>query len=154
MAEFAAAASGAGLASLGVQCCRGLANYYSSYKAYNEQIGAMYEEVAVLTSLFERIERLLSQHTAEPAQAASVQEVDKIMKLCRGRLNTLEAYLKRCQDSGTASNSAVRLPKTRSRILYPFREKSLLTLRDNVQNLRGDLQLSLQILQAYVLPQS
>ena len=36
--------------------------------------------------------------------------------------------------------------------MFPFRAKSLLTLRETVGSLRGDLQLSVQIVQRYVRP--
>ena len=86
MAEFAAAASGAGLASLGVQCCKGLASYYALYKGYNEQTSATYEEIEVLTDLFDNLEQLFLRSSADPAQNAAVQQVKRGLVSCRGRL--------------------------------------------------------------------
>ena len=150
MAELAAAASGAGLVSLGIQCCKGLTAYYSSYKAYNEQIGGTHEEIEVLKSLFENLERVLSRNTADPAQESYVQQVDAIITLCRGRLQNLQSVLENCQSIALPSSISARLQKIKSQALFPFKEQTLLTLRENVQSLRGDLQFALHVFQAYV----
>ena len=146
MAEFAAVASGAGLASFGLQCCKGLANYYSSYKAYNEQIGATHEEIEILTSLFQRLEDLLSQVPVDPAQASYVKQVEGILGLCRGRLQTLQDVLIKCQSITLSNNASARLQRIKSQALFPFKERTLLTLRENVHSLREDLQLALHVL--------
>ena len=85
MAEFAAAASGAGLASLGVQCCNGLAEYYASYQTYDEQIGAAQEGIQVLTTTnFEVLERVISQYASDLAYEAAIRQVETILTLCKG----------------------------------------------------------------------
>ena len=147
MAEFAAAASGAGIASLGVQYCRGLATYYSSYKDYDEQIGAIEEQIEMLTSLFEQLGRSLSRLSVNTVEASSVHEIESILGRCQRKLQALNVHLRKCQAVPVPQISSAKLANLKSRVLYPFREKSLLTLRENVQNLQGELQLSLQILQ-------
>lgn len=148
MAEFAAFASGAGLASFGLQCCKGLASYYSSYKAYNEQIGATHEEIEILTSLFQRLEHVLSRILVDPAQASYVKQVEGIIGLCRGRLQTLHDVLHKCQSITLSNNTSARLQRIKSQALFPFREQTLLTLRKNVHSLREDLQLALHVFHA------
>ena len=145
MAELAAVASGAGLASFGLQCCKGLAVYYSSYKAYDEQIGATHEEIEILTKLFQNLEDVLSRIPVDPAQASSVKHVESILDLCRGRLQRLRDVLDNCQSIALSNNKLVRLQRIRSKALFPFKEQTLLTLRKNVHSLREDLQLALQV---------
>ncbi|KAL8856106.1 MAG: hypothetical protein Q9178_007301 [Gyalolechia marmorata] len=147
MAEFAAAASAAGLASLGIQCCKGLTTYYNSYKAYDEQIGAILEQIRVLAALFEKLERVLSRNAANSSQASSLQQVDGILHMCRGRLQTLQSFLEKCQSVALPNSIAVLLQKIKARALFPFKEKTLLTLRENVQSLRDDIQFALSVLQ-------
>ena len=151
MAEFAAAASAAGLASLGIQCCKGLTTYYNSYKAYDEQVGAILEQIQVLTALFEELERVLSRNAANSSQASSLQQVDGILHMCRGRLQTLQSFLEKCQSVALPNSTSVSLQKIKARALFPFKEKTLLTLRENVQSLRNDIQFALSVLQMYVL---
>ncbi|KAL8943287.1 MAG: hypothetical protein Q9211_001034 [Gyalolechia sp. 1 TL-2023] len=147
MAEFAAAASAAGLASLGIQCCKGLTTYYSSYKAYDKQIGAIFEQIQVLTAFFVKLERVLSRNAAYPSQASSLQQVDGILTMCRGRLQKLQSVLDQCQSVTLPNSTSVSLQKIKARALFPFREQTLLTLRENVQSLRGDLHFALSVLQ-------
>lgn len=150
MAEVAAAASAAGLASLGIQCCKGLTTYYNSYQAYDEQTGAIFEQIQILTALFEELERLLSRYTANPAQVSGLQLVDRILNLCRGRLQKLESVLQKCQSIALPNSKLASLRKIKSQALFPFREQTLISLRENVQSLGGDLRSALIILQTYV----
>ena len=145
MAEFAAVASGAGLASFGLQCCKGLAVYYSSYKAYDEQIRATHEEIDILTNLFRRLEHILSGVPVDPAQVSSVKQVEGILGSCRGRLQTLQDVLHKCQSITLSNTSSARLQRIKSQALFPFKEQTLLTLRENVHSLRENLQLALQV---------
>ena len=147
MAEVAAAASAAGLASLGIQCCKGLTTYYNSCKAYDEQIGAVHEQIQVLTALFEMLKRVLSRNAANPSQASSLQQVDGILNMCLGRLQALQVFLETCQSVTLPNSTAVLLQKIKARALFPFKEKTLLTLRENVQSLRDDIQFALSVLQ-------
>ena len=149
MAEFAAAASAAGLASLGIQCCKGLTDYYSSYKTYNEQIGAIYEEIELLKSLFEKLERVLSRSTAHPVRESYVQQVNKIISSCRARLQELQSVLDNCERiaSPRINSTSARMRNIKSQALFPFKEQTLLTLRKNAQSLRDNLQLALHVFQ-------
>ena len=150
MAELAAVASGAGLASFGIQCCKGLTAYYSSYKAYDEQVGAIHQEIEILTSLFEKLERVLSRNTADPAQESYKKQIDEIIILCRGKLQKLQSVLETCQSVALPNPTLARLKKIKSQTLFPCKEKTLLTLRENVQSLRENLLLALHVLQTYV----
>ena len=148
MAEIAAVASGAGLASFGLQCCKGLAVYYSSYKAYDERIGATHEEIEILTNLLQNLENILSRNPVDPVQASSVKQVESILDPCRARLQKLQDVLDKCQSVASPNNKLVKLQRIKSKALFPFKEQTLLTLRENVHSLRGDLQLALQVFHA------
>ncbi|KAL8713651.1 MAG: hypothetical protein Q9225_006717 [Loekoesia sp. 1 TL-2023] len=147
MAEFAAAASGAGLASLGIQCCKGLTTYYFSFKTYDEQIRATHEQIEVLRSLFEKLERMLSRNTADPAQQSYVRQVDEIIILCRGGLQKLQSVLEECQRIAVPNSPSARLRKIKSQALFPFKEQTLLTVRENAKSLQDTLRLALQVFQ-------
>ena len=147
MAEVAAVASGAGLASFGLQCCKGLANYYSSYKAYDEKIGATHEELEILTKLFQNLENLLSRIPVDPAQASSLKHVERIIDLSRGRLQTLQDVLDSCQSIASSKKKSTRLQRIKSKTLFPFKEQTLLIVRENVHNVRDDLHLAMQVFQ-------
>ena len=145
MAELAAVASVAGLASFGLQCCRGLAVYYSSYKAYDEKIGSTHEEIELLTKLFQNLEDVLSRIPIGPVQASSVKHVESTLGRCRGRLQKLQDVLDNCQNIASPNNTSVRLQRIKSKALFPFKEQTLRTVRENVHSLREDLQLALQV---------
>ncbi|KAL8654960.1 MAG: hypothetical protein Q9226_003227 [Calogaya cf. arnoldii] len=147
MAEVAVAASVAGLASLGLQCCKGLTTYYSSYKAYDEQIGATHEQIQALTALFEKLKRLLSSNSPSPVQVSRLQNVDKLLNSCRIRLQELDSVLQECRSTAMPSSKLASLRKIKSQALFPFKEQTLLTLRENVRSLRDDLKFALSILQ-------
>lgn len=144
MAELAAIASGAGLAS-GLQCCKGLAVCYSSYMAHDEQIGATHKEIEILTKLFQNLEDVLSRISNDPVQAPSVKQVKGILGQCRGRLQKLQHVLNNCQDISLPRNKLAKLQQIKSRALFPLKERTLLTLRENVRSLREDLKLALQV---------
>ncbi|KAL8903185.1 MAG: hypothetical protein Q9171_007488 [Xanthocarpia ochracea] len=67
--------------------------------------------------------------------------------MCRGRLQALQAFLETCQSVALPNSTAVLLQKIKARVLFPFKEKTLLTLRENVQSLRDDIQFALSVLQ-------
>ena len=148
MAEVAAVASGAGLASFGLQCCKGLANFYSAYKAYDEKIGATHEEIEILTKLFHNLEDVLSRTPVDPVQASSVKRVNETLGLCRARIQKLQDVLDKCQSIASPNNKLVKLQRIKSKALFPFKEQTLLVLRENVHSLRGDLQLALHVFHA------
>lgn len=150
MAEIAVAASAAGLASLGIQCCKGLRTYYSSFKAYDEQIGANIEQTQVLAVLFENLERVLSRNAANPARTSSLQRVDGILSKCRDRVERLRSVLEKCQSTTLPSGQLGSLQKIKTRALFPFRQQTLITVRENVESLRSNLQFALNISQMCV----
>lgn len=156
MAEVAAAASAAGLASLGLQCCKGLTTYYNSYRNYDEQIGATHEQIQGLTAIFEQLDRLLSRNAANLAQSSSLQQANRSLDRCRGSLTKLDSMLRGCQSVALPNTTLASWRRIKSQALFPFREQTLRTLRENVQSLRDDLQLALDIFQTYVsaLPDS
>ena len=146
MAEFAAASSAAGVISLGLQVCTGLAKYCTDWKSYDRDLAALerrtnglYSILEVLASLLERMEA-----KARPAHIAS----QGIILDCTDSIAQLDKMTLKCA-SQAHSFSGVRIPRPRylRRALYPFRKTDILSLNSSLNDLQCNLMLALHVLQ-------
>ena len=83
-----AVANAAGIISLGLSVCRGLLQYYESWKKYDTVVTAMYTQLESLFKTFALLERVLAERRRDmdPFIAVRVEEsvescTDGIMKL-------------------------------------------------------------------------
>lgn len=138
------ASSAVSIASLGIQVCQGLLSYYNSWKAYKADIATACQSVDDLRQTFELLEGTLHQ---QGLNSARVKRVGECLILCTNGLNDLENTLKEIRTYPAPSRLQEKLRSGFQRLSFPFRESTLVKIREIVGELREHLSLALQVLQ-------
>lgn len=144
MEAFGAASASAGLISLGITACQGLLVYYRSWKDADETVNNMYGSIEALTRTFMVLERSISSPTLNKD---AIQRVNESTESCKHGISALNKKLAKIkQQTNQASwkeRSWARLKGT----LYPFKESTLIMLKERCNDLRDNLTLALIALQ-------
>ncbi|KAL2847083.1 hypothetical protein BJX68DRAFT_268382 [Aspergillus pseudodeflectus] len=145
---FSITGSAVGVISLGLTICQGLLAYYGPYKSFHEEINEVASRVQSLNSLLTTLNDLLANSptfhaspSPQPIQAA-IQSIQS----CSQGLHKLDKIRTKCRTShppGKPSRSANQL----NRLLYPFRQETLVKLMGTVTWLQDNLNTSLLLLQ-------
>ncbi|EON66425.1 hypothetical protein W97_05522 [Coniosporium apollinis CBS 100218] len=141
---FSIAGSAVGVTSLGLTVCQGLIRYYTAYSAYDDDIAETVGLIRRLEGLFVLLRDVLQGLPAE--QALLVTQVQSCMQSSEGRIKALDTHLDKCRATPSPGGS-VKLQQSWRRGLFPFRKPVLNALRDNVESLRSNLVLAVEILQ-------
>lgn len=144
MEVFAAASTSAGLISLGITVCRGLLVYYRSWKDADETVDHMYGSIEALTRTFMVLERSISSPTLNKD---AIRRVNESTESCKQGISALNKKLAKIQlhtsQDGWKERSWARLKGT----LYPFKESTLIMLKERCNELRDNLALAVAALQ-------
>jgi ankyrin repeat domain-containing protein 50 len=138
------ASSAVGIASLGIQVCQGLLSYYNSWKANKADIVTACQSIDDLKETFELLETTLDR---EDLDAARAKRVEECLGSCVGGLNDLEKKLQKVHTHPAPNTLRERLHSDFQRLSYPFKESTLVKIREIVSELRHHLSLALQVLQ-------
>ena len=141
-----AASSAAGLVSLGLTVCHGLLKYYESWKDAENDMKKMYESIQTLTNTFATIRIILINPSLK---LGCVDGVEESIKMCEDGIGCLYRKLdkihKATQNKGAGWD--VRMRQKLQRALYPFKESTLVKLKEISNGLIENLQLALDVLQ-------
>lgn len=147
MEAFGAASTAAGLISLGITACQGLLVYYRSWKDADETVNNMYESIKALAKTFMVLERSIS---SPMLNKDAIQRVNESMKSCEQGISALNKKLAKIHvqtnQQSWKGRTWVRLKGT----LYPFKESTLVMLKERCNELRDNLNLAVAALQVYV----
>ena len=138
------ASSAVGIASLGIQVCQGLLSYYNSWKAYKSDIATACQCVDDLRQTFELLEGTLHKQELDSAR---VKRAEECLGSCTDALSDLEKTLQRIHTYASPSGLQEKLHSGFQRLIYPFRESTLVKIREIVSELREHVSLALQVLQ-------
>lgn len=144
---FSIASSAVGMVSLGLTACQGLLNYYVSWKGSYKDVAATCASLEALSKIFELIEVTVKDRKFSQA---IVERVIKSIDLCQTgvhKLNNKLAKVKKTPVKGIEAKIRSQLRRT----LYPFKQSTLLKLRETVFDLRDNLTLAIHTLQVLVL---
>ncbi|KAJ3579339.1 hypothetical protein NPX13_g1225 [Xylaria arbuscula] len=132
MAEaFAAAASAAGIVSLGLEVCEGLSTYVDAFRnrgedisAINRQVGSFQSSLAILRDALPGVD-VKHQTAGNTAQAA--------LDSCQLELNALKAFMDTLGDPITQSHTfESSLTHAKKKLAFPFHRKKLEALQKRV----------------------
>jgi ankyrin repeat domain-containing protein 50 len=150
------AVSVVGIVSLGIQVCQGLVSYYGSWKDGRQDISRTLRSVEGLQATLEQLSAVLPRLNGNAGAAKTVEDN---VRSCEASIQELDEELKRIgsfapakgEDGDGSSTTTLRvgLRELRSRggrLLYPFRESTLLKLREVVDDVRANLTLSVTTL--------
>jgi hypothetical protein len=137
------AGTAVGIASLGIQVCQGLLDYYDSWKSYDSDISSTYNAISDLSKTLILLKTTLQQQTDEER----VGRVKTCVKDCEDALLELEKKRNSLQKYGQPEGLRQKMRAGLQRTWYPFRKETLEALEASVTNVQERLKLALQVLQ-------
>jgi hypothetical protein len=137
------AGTAVGIASLGIQVCQGLLDYYDSWKSYDSDISSTYDAISDLSKTLILLKTTLQQQTDEER----VGRVRTCVNDCEDALLELEKRRNSLQKYGQPEGLRQKMRTGLQRTWYPFRKETLEALKASVTNVQERLKLALQVLQ-------
>jgi ankyrin repeat domain-containing protein 50 len=131
---FSVAGSVVGVASLGITVAQGLVDYYGAWKGCGDDIKSTLASLQDLSSILNILRSKLSQ--SQRLQGHEIQ-LEKTIGSCTDVIAKLDNKLKKIQKNGKQSQF--------ERLRYPFRRGTIGKLQDLITELRGNLQLLLEV---------
>jgi hypothetical protein len=142
MAEFGVAGSAVGVISLGIQVCQGLVQYYGSWKDCRKDIATMCKSA---DNLAEILKALKENVDGKSLAGDVIKNVQSSIAACTSGIQELQDELAKVQEV-KGSNVLSKVHEHGRRLLYPFRESTLLKLREIVSDIRASLVLAMNTL--------
>ncbi|KAI1413342.1 hypothetical protein F5Y13DRAFT_198613 [Hypoxylon sp. FL1857] len=143
MAELGVASSVAGLVSLGITMCQGILAYYNSFKDSRDDINKMCSSVEDVGRILLVIRSTVFQGRFDKSIIAVVENN---INRCQQGLNALAKKLNKIRTQHPDSTFEIRLENAKRRMLYPFKESTLVKLREICDDLKDNLSLALNVL--------
>lgn len=148
MDPLSIAASASGLLSVGITVCNGLLEYYSSWRDAEDDVSRMYNSIDALNKTLILIELFIQHKSFNRDVVVRVEE--SIASTQRG----LESLKKKLDKIKVVPQQEGWREKTKAqfrRAVFPFKESTLVKLKELGNELRDDLSIALDALQMYVL---
>lgn len=153
MAEFALTASVISVLGFGVQVCQGIWVYYSSYKDQDEKVAEMLNSVHTLKGTCKVLDSMTKDLVGKTFPKESVDNVNKSLENCKEHLKRLDKKLGKVKRVQKPSEIGFRKMLAKMRMtLYPFKESTLVKLREIVRESLQNLDLAVDVLNLCVLP--
>ena len=144
---FSVAGGVVGVVSLAITACQGVISYYNSWETQDQNIIDAKGKIERLRSSLSALQEILPKIKSSPAIA---EHVEQCMLCCREGTVRLENFLGKCRKDPAPVSLRDKIRACRQKALFPFRESSLHSLREIVQDLEGNMSTALQVLQLYV----
>ena len=150
---FSITSSAAGVISLGLTISHGLLEYYESYKSSSSTVTAMHSQMESLASTLALLSKVLDRGYAhlDPEVTRSVEESVDSCREGVGKLEKKLAKIRNASQPEAAGRLRQQLGKHVQKATFPFKESTLVKLREVAMELRNDLGLVLGVLQMLVL---
>ncbi|THX47866.1 ankyrin [Aureobasidium pullulans] len=132
-----------GVVSLGIEVCKALVKYYTSWKDAPRDVSNMCESLHRITGMFEAI-----HHKIERAQfhGRDADQVGRCISQCSSAITDLKLKLHKFEERGPQDKFG-RLKEIGYRLQYPFEKTTLLEIKANISDIRADLTEAMAILQ-------
>ncbi len=145
MEGFTVASGAAGLVSLGLTVCQGILKFYESWKGAEDDVKRMYSSVEQLTKIFIHLRRSIHQ---SQFSRDDVTRVEESIRMCESGLMTLQKKLSKINSVSQANSGwSHKLRSQFQRALYPFKESTIVKLKEICIDLQRNLALALETLQ-------
>lgn len=141
MAEFGAGSS-IGIICLGIHVCQGLVQYYGSWRDSRKDIATMCKSVDNLTDTLKALKKNID---GKSLAGDVIKNVQSSIVACTSGIQELQDELAKVQEV-KGSNVLSKVHEHGRRLVYPFRESTLLKLREIVSDIRGSLGLAMNTL--------
>jgi ankyrin repeat domain-containing protein 50 len=145
MAEALGVASSAvGLISFGITLCQGILDYYCSWKDAESDVQRMYNSIEALTKTFMLLKLSIKNKKFSWNVVARVEES---VASCESGIGDLRKKLNKVKitqlDDGLKGKAKAQF----RRMVYPFKESTLVKLKEITNELQGHLRLAMDVLQ-------
>ncbi|KAL3458404.1 hypothetical protein BJX64DRAFT_266727 [Aspergillus heterothallicus] len=146
---FSVTGSAVGVASLGLTICQGFLAYYGPYKSFYEDIEEVYSRFVSLDNLMTVLHKTVRESPMVVSVGSQANDLaTQSINQCQSGLQRLKKMLNKCHTVCAANDENVSKFKAQlNRLLYPFRQDTLVKLMDTVTWLHSNVDTSLQILQ-------
>ena len=139
-------ASVAGLLSLGIQVTQSLVSYYTAYRHQDSHVARTTFRLEALLETFQSLSETLSSRRFVTDEQALIAQVGSSIRNCSDLIFELQQEVEKFCDAsksglGTAIKTAGR------RLAYPLRQSTLQKLDEDIEDIRENLSLALNVLQ-------
>ena len=121
------AGTAVGVVSLGIKVCKGLIDYYQSYRNCRKDIAQMLSSVESLLGVLRNIEDVVTAETRRSGPGPFTDSVAAQILRCKKAIDNLSAELEKFKDSEQPKNLKAQIKSKARAFLYPFKEG---TMRD------------------------
>ncbi|KAG4441578.1 hypothetical protein IFR05_002963 [Cadophora sp. M221] len=121
-----------GVVSLGIQVCQGLLQYYGSWKDSRKDVAAMCTSVESLSSTLTILEKTIT------GASTPDKNTQKCIEACSLSIEQLQKKLSKVQKV-PGDKLSTQIHDHGRRLLYPFRESTLVKLKEIVADIRSNL---------------
>jgi hypothetical protein len=135
-----------GVISLAIQACQGIVQYYNSVKSSNNDISKMVESTEALVKMLKLLRTILEEEDSDGDVKEMVEESIKNCASAVGELNIELVKVRKVKRTTLTE----KIHGKGLRLMYPFRESTLLKLQQIVADMRENLMLAVDILQVWV----
>lgn len=142
MAEFGVAGSAVGILSLGIQVCKELTQYYGSWKDSSKAVARMCNSVEHLGESLNVLELAIKEKGVATQAEAEVQNSIDASTAGIDELHEELVIVRQIEGSSIWS----KVHGQGRRLLYPFRESTLMRLMEIIADIRGNLSLTVELL--------
>ncbi|KAI0885923.1 uncharacterized protein GGS22DRAFT_188212 [Annulohypoxylon maeteangense] len=144
MAELLGVVSGAaGLLSLGITMCQGILTYYNAFRDSRDDIDKMCASVEDIGRILLAVHSTLSQGRFNKQIIAMV---DENIRCCKEGLDVFAKKLDKIRARNPDGTVKTQLENAKRKVFYPFKESTLVKLREVCDDLKDNLGLVLDVL--------
>lgn len=143
MAELGVLSGVAGLISLGITVVQGLLDYYKASRSSSDDINRMCESLAALGKTLMAILKLTN---GKKLDNEILGNVASSVRSCQDGIRELQKKLDKVRPVAPDGKLRTLLVNSKKRTLYPFRESTLVKMKEICNDLRGDLGLAVNAL--------
>lgn len=145
MEGFGVAANAAGLISLGLSICHELLKFYSAWKEAEVDLKRMYGTVESLTRTLLCLNRSIRQPLLGKEVVTRVEET---IAMCETGISSLQRKISKIQLTKDVNDGWKKKFKAQlHRASYPFKESTIIKLKEICDDLQDHLALALETLQ-------
>lgn len=138
------ASASAGLLSLGLAVCNGLLEYYSAWKDAKGDVAKMYLAIQALTKSLILVKSAVDH---KEFNRNIVIQIEESITSTRAGIDSLKKKLDKIRISSQQDGWREKGKAQLGRALFPFKESTLVKLREVSNELRENLSLALNVLQ-------
>lgn len=138
------AAAVAGLLSLGIQVTQSLIDFYSTFKHQKTDIAHTVKKLESLASVLVILQNHLTDRTFLADEQDLRKNIERSIQDCDECIHELQNEYAKLKDNGAGGIQAART--SARRLAYPFRQSTLQTLDESIEEVVSHISLALQIL--------